>query len=238
MFLICNEEGCMPRNGQVEFAPPISKIYADAVQNGVINLSKQTTKEEFIEQIKQIQGSRYFSVNFQNIGSENKNTIEFRISNGTINPDKWIENISLFGGMIQVAQQLAEIQEKNKKELNHNEKKLLETFSIIQSGGVTDKQRLNAILTLVLDSEEKKNRFIEIFKVNSIEAKNNEVYQELKSRISPISIDSKMVKPYVIQTEQIGLTTINQPTTSKREAEVIENKERQKEQEKQTRPIS
>ena len=41
---------------------------------------------------------------------DEKNTIEFRLANGTINPEMWIENANLFGGMVAISEELARIQ--------------------------------------------------------------------------------------------------------------------------------
>lgn len=59
------------------------------------------------------QNGRYYGINFKK-----QDTIEFRLSNGTLNANTWIENINLFGGIIKVAQNIAIIQ-KNQKKKEH-----------------------------------------------------------------------------------------------------------------------
>lgn len=67
--------------------------------------------DSFIEKVQKAQGSRYCGLNLWNINN-GKDTIEFRISNGTIDPDTWIENARLYGRIVEIAEKLAEI-EKN-----------------------------------------------------------------------------------------------------------------------------
>ena len=84
-------------------------------------LVNQSTNK-FTSELRKVQSrnendiARYSGINFMNTGSQGKNTIEFRLANGTIDPDTWIENINLFGGLVKSAQELAEIQKKPENE--------------------------------------------------------------------------------------------------------------------------
>ena len=77
-----------------------------------INNLENMNLTDFIKEIQSIQRSKDAGLNLLNVNYE-KNTIEFRVANGTLKPDTWIENINLFGGMIQVSQKIAEIMEKD-----------------------------------------------------------------------------------------------------------------------------
>ena len=50
-----------------------------------------------------------------NVTNNYKKTVEFRIPNGTIEPETWIENINLFGGIISASEKLNIIQSKSEE---------------------------------------------------------------------------------------------------------------------------
>ena len=112
-YLISNKPGELPRRGIETYAAPISSKIQKA------KLDKKR-KDVFLEDAKRIQHNRYSGINLMNVNNE-KNTIEFRLSNGTVNGDIWIENIRLYGRTVQIAQELGEIKEKIDKGIPINE---------------------------------------------------------------------------------------------------------------------
>ena len=107
LYIISNEKGTKPREETVldcGYAKPLSKMFFDRCQEmneEEIETLKYLNDKEFINKIKVLQETRNFGINFSNVDDGSKmdiNTIEFRMPNGTINPDVWIENINLFGG--------------------------------------------------------------------------------------------------------------------------------------------
>ena len=68
---------------------------------------------------------RLFEINYRNVGSSGKNTIEFRLPNGTINPTTWVENINLFGGLIRTSHELSKIMKKTEEQRTEEEKQML-----------------------------------------------------------------------------------------------------------------
>ena len=86
---------------------PISKKVQDAIESGIINLETEQDVNEFIKNLEKIQRYRYSGLNFWSY--DEHRTIEFRLSNGTINPDAWVENINLFGGIIKAAEEISVI---------------------------------------------------------------------------------------------------------------------------------
>lgn len=94
-FLISNKPGELPRSSIKEYAMPVSKTYEMNLRN----------KDNFLEDAKEVQYDRYTSINLLNVNN-GKNTIEFRISNGTLDGDTWVENIRLYGRTVQVANEL------------------------------------------------------------------------------------------------------------------------------------
>ena len=161
MYLICNKEGQRPRGEIGEYAAPISHNIANAIEKGEVNFEDEDDIVLFCFELQELQGrgssgTRYSGINFLNFGDEEKNTIEFRISNGTIDPDTWIENINLYGGIIAISQELTEIQQKleNGIEITDDEQKKIDAFKTIKESDY-EEQKLECLLYLVVDENEK-----------------------------------------------------------------------------------
>ena len=116
-----NAKNIVPRFSLQEYARPISPRINKAIEKGSINLENEEDLDSFIEKVQKAQGSRYCGLNLWNINN-GKDTIEFRISNGTIDPDTWIENARLYGRIVEIAEKLAEIE---KNPIKSNEEKRL-----------------------------------------------------------------------------------------------------------------
>ena len=119
-YLISNRSGELPRKGIEEYAKPVSY----ELQDNEFNIDKD---DDFISKAQSILKSRYTGLNIQNINVNNKkNTIEFRLSNGTLDADIWIENIHLYGRTVEIAEKLGIISKKrkNKEELSKEEKEI------------------------------------------------------------------------------------------------------------------
>lgn len=157
IYAISNESGSAIRRGISQYCLPMASKLEESVLNGDFDSEKEMSK--FIEQIQILQGDRYSGINFMNIGT-NKNTIEFRTPNGTINPDVWIENINLFGGIVKAAQELSVIQAKKVQELTDDDKIKLICLSRIKSIDVSVKDKIDALLSLtVKDKQPYVNRY-------------------------------------------------------------------------------
>ena len=160
LYLISNRKGEKPREAIGEYARPISKNIADAIEKGEVDLESEDDIEKFCQELQKIQESRYFGINFENFGDVVKNTIEFRLANGTLDPDTWIENINLFGGIVAISQELAEIQEKveNGIEITNEEQKKLDALETIRESN-DEEQKLSYLLYLAVDEEEQQIYF-------------------------------------------------------------------------------
>ena len=151
IYQMCNENGEIPRSGIQEYAPPISPKLNEALENGTINIENEDELDEFIEQIQNIQGERYSGLNLLNINNV-KNTIEFRIPNGTINPDVWIENARLFGRIVQMSQRLAVIEKQT--EISKEDEHLIELFDTLKQD-IPEEQKMEILLELLFTEEER-----------------------------------------------------------------------------------
>ena len=152
--IICkmsNEIGNIPRMGLEEYASPISPKLNEAIENGTINLESEEDLDQFISEIQEIQKDRYSGINLLNINN-GQDTIEFRISNGTINPDTWIENARLYGRIVQIAQKLAEIEKK--PEQSKEDEKLLDLKEHLKEK-IHEQEKMEILLELLFSKEER-----------------------------------------------------------------------------------
>jgi len=93
------------------------------------------------------------SFNLLNINN-GKNTIEFRVANGSINPDTWIENARLFGRIVQVSEKLAQIEKKNQSELTEDDKKLLNLMQHLKEEK-PEREKMETLLEMLFTEEER-----------------------------------------------------------------------------------
>lgn len=150
IYAISNGSNSNIRKGISKYCLPIAKKLEEGLLTG--NLNGEEKMKKFIEQLQTLQGDRYSGINFMNVGTS-KNTIEFRTPNGTIDPNVWIENINLFGGMVKVAQELSTIQAKETQELTAEDKAKLMYFSKLKSQELDSKNKLDALLSLTVQDK-------------------------------------------------------------------------------------
>ena len=144
LYAISNEKGKGTRTGTIKYAPPISGKVHMALENGTVNLENEEEIDDFVASLKSIQHSRYSGINFMNV-NDTKNTIEFRLANGTINPEMWIENVNLFGGIVAVAEELAQIQKDGVR--SEEDKHKLEMFDKLKED-ISEKEKVEVLLEL------------------------------------------------------------------------------------------
>lgn len=102
LYAITNKSNMCVRKGYVNYAKP---IYNKIVTNQEIIFRSENIKE-YIHNLKNVLGTRFTSINFQNIGTKNKNTIELRMPNGEIEYNDLHANIVLFSKIIEVSHKL------------------------------------------------------------------------------------------------------------------------------------
>lgn len=148
---ISNEKNNIPRFTLQEYAKPISPKINKAIEEGTINLENEEDLNSFIEEIQNVQVNRYSSLNMFNINN-GMNTIEFRISNGTLNPDTWIENARLYGRIVQMSQKIADI-ERN-PESTKEEKRLVDLKEYLKSE-IPEEEKMEILLDMLFEEEER-----------------------------------------------------------------------------------
>ncbi len=152
LYKITNEKNTIPRSTIDEVAAPVSVTLNIEIEKGTINLEKDEELDEFIKVIKGTQrDNRYVGLNLLNINNI-KNTIEFRIPNGTINPDTWIENIRLFGRIIQISQRLAEIEKQT--EYSKEDARLFQLKNKLKED-IPEQEKMETLLELLFSEEER-----------------------------------------------------------------------------------
>lgn len=187
IYVISNREGEIPRNqGPNKYAIPLSGKIENAIQAERLQL---TNLDEFILQLQEAQGGKFSSLNLKNVDNLFKRTIEFRMSNGTINPDTWIENINLFGGIVSTAEKLQIIQSKPEENRTDEESKYLASFDVLKED-VSSERKLQALLELTIAPEEQ-DVYVRRYQENSrLLEKNDTTLSRIRTKVAknPISI--------------------------------------------------
>ena len=152
IYKISNQKGEIPRYCIPEYAAPISSKLNEALEKETINLADEESLDNFICQVINAEESRFTGLNLLNV-INSKKTIEFRIPNGSINPDTWIENIMLFGRMIEVSEKLAEIEKKDEIIQTPREKEQLRLRNALKED-IDEKEKLEILLDMLFTEEE------------------------------------------------------------------------------------
>lgn len=154
LFAISNKAGEITRVGAVEkHAVPLSGKVENALKKQQIYVDDRTREWDLLMEIIDIQKDRYSSINFKNYNHRIKETIEFRLSNGTLDPDVWVENINLFGGIMNSAERLASIQKKQTR--TQEEEQYLRDFEELKDPTITQEEKLKRLLALAIPEEDR-----------------------------------------------------------------------------------
>lgn len=162
MYIISNKKGQAPRDNVLSYAQTISIKIDEALENGEIKIEEGYGVTQLIRQLKKVQTEREASLNLQNIGKSNQNTLEFRLANGTLNPDIWIQNINLFGSIIVAARELQEIEQTNSQ--TNNKKYIL--FEDICTKDMSNDEKLESLLQILFKDEQQRNIYRERYEAN------------------------------------------------------------------------
>ena len=190
LYIISNRKGEIPRKGVLVYARPISGN--DELKQEIINLENESDLEKFIVETKIIQGTRYSGINYCNVWRKEKNTIEFRLPNGTLDPTTWIENINLFGGLVRVSHELSKIMLKSEEQRTEEEKKMLYNYEVIQME--QDERKVAEALIGLCVSQEQMQTYLDRYDENSeLLEKTPEINNGLKCKINKNKIGTKII---------------------------------------------
>lgn len=185
LYIISNKAGEIPRYKFDINAKPISKDLENA-----LNKKTNKTKESAKKLLVKAQENRYYGINFK---PYSRATIEFRLSNGTLDADTWIENINLFGGIVKTAQDLAIIQTKPEEEQTVEERDLLRKFEKLKEANVDEHEKLELLLSLVIPQEDREI-YRGRYEVNSkLLEENLDVKEKITSNLAEGTIDIRKI---------------------------------------------
>ena len=193
IYLISNEVGELPREGTLKYAKPISINFQKIISKGTVTLQTEEDLKNFAKMAQEGKSSlirKRYGINYMNVGNE-KNTIEFRISNEPKNANTWIRNINLNGGIIKAAEDLAVIHSKPENERTPQEKATLKCFERLKEKGISNNEKLEFLLYIAIP-EENREVYRDRYRVNSLLLEQNpELKRRLKEKIArePISLD-------------------------------------------------
>lgn len=195
LYLIGNKEGELPELERMKYIKPISGNIEKILNEGN---KKIQTIEDIKNLLKEAQGynclelnlneRRYYGINFLNI-DENKNTIEYRMSEGTLEYEDIIDNIELYGGIVRTAQNLSRIQNIDEKERTEKQKKALQIFRKLKSNELPEDERAKMFISLIIPID-KRNIYYKRYTTNRIILNNNEKLQkEINENVAKHPID-------------------------------------------------
>lgn len=189
MYIISNKEGEIPREGVSHYAKPISSKFEEILNSGTVSLESENDLKKFV---KSAQNDRYYGINFKNVG-KSKNTIEFRLPNGTIDADTWIENINLFGGIVRASEELAQIQLMDEADRTPEEQQKLDFSEQLKNKEISDSERLELLLSIVIPEENRqiyRNRYE---KNSELLKQNTAINYEITNQVAKENINIKKI---------------------------------------------
>lgn len=128
----------MWRNGM---AAPSGKKILKQIENGTLKVSyKKFGRLRMTASKYKLDERRYQGLNLTNIGNSKKNTIEFRMANGTLNPEVIKQNVFLYASLMNAAIQMTDNPEQFKEKL--------EAF---YRTDVTEEEKAQNFLSLIMD---------------------------------------------------------------------------------------
>lgn len=162
LYLIANRSGEIPRSDVVSYACPLFQSFQDRMDDGTIVNSLDLDDQQFIDELHSWQESKHNSLNIRNV-NKSKNTIEFRISNGSMSFVTWMQNIVLYGHLLMASKRLAALS--TKKELNREEQNLWNLKEILKLN-VSKEDKLEVLLDLLFQNDLRKEVYRERFYAN------------------------------------------------------------------------
>ena len=156
-YLIGNVEGDAPRGYVTYFTKPFLDGILDALKEGIVYQDLKKSDEEFIQCLSFWQETKNNSLNFHH---QNKklNTMEFRVSNGSMSFITWMQNIKLFGRLLMISKALGNI---HLNQASEDEEKLWNLKERLKQDISLD-EKLEILLELLFSEDEKevyRNRY-------------------------------------------------------------------------------
>ena len=138
----------MWRNGM---AAPIGKKILKQIENGTLKVSyKKFGKLKMLAGKYKLDERRYAGLNLTNIGNPKKDTIEFRMANGTLDSEVIKQNVFLYASIINAAIEVTEHPEKYKYELSE-----------FYRTDLTEQEKVVSFLNLIIENSEDRKIYMD-----------------------------------------------------------------------------
>ena len=194
MFCISNPPGELTRPKGVYYAYPISGMFFQSYND---YLKEDSNEYDEIEKYEDIliglynrhdpyasSEGHFRALNLYTI----HHTFEFRIANSTVNPNTWVENINLFSGIVKAAKEVTDIQKKPKKERTSEEKAKLANLYRINDLSISENERLEALLNLVVNENQREIYIERYLKNSTLLEQNHKLKRSLLSKMADSTI--------------------------------------------------
>lgn len=149
------------RNGM---AAPTGKKILKRIQDGTLKVSyKKFGKLRMFASKYKLDERRYAGLNLTNIGNSKKNTIEFRMANGTLEPEVIKQNVFLYASLISTAIQMTD-----------NPELYQDRLAMFYQTDVTEKEKAENFLNLIMEKPEDRKIYMDRWE----SVKQAQVFQE------------------------------------------------------------
>lgn len=157
IYRMCNASGESFREGTDHFAKPISLLYENGDENIFSDISNAKTRDELVSIIKTFQKGHYNGLNTDNINSKETDTIEFRISNGTLNFEEIQNNIRLYGRLMQRSKEVSLLQAKleSGQEVSEIEQKKINDFENLCNQQYKKEEKGQMLIDFLFEEDER-----------------------------------------------------------------------------------
>lgn len=167
LYKMCNAKGNPIRNGAINknfkgihlvsavwrngMAAPTGKKLLQKIENGTLKVSyKKFGRLRMLACKYKFDERRYSGLNLTNIGNSNKNTIEFRMANGTLDTEVIKQNVFLYASLINTSIQMT-------KHPELYQEKLLNFYKT----DVSEKEKAENFLNLIMESPEDRKIYMD-----------------------------------------------------------------------------
>lgn len=132
-------------------AEPKGKKILKQIQDGTLRVSyKRFGKLRMFASKYKLDERRYAGLNLTNIGNSKKNTIEFRMANGTLDPEVIKQNVFLYSSLINTAIKITDTPELYQDRLSQ-----------FYRTDVTEKEKADNFLRLIIEMPEDRQIYME-----------------------------------------------------------------------------
>lgn len=155
LYYITDRENTKKRPSFDRYATKSKEAYIGAIDEGLFK--KENFNREITSIFNKINPDRYRGLNFKNIDSLTKQTIEFRMPNGEIDFTELLANIKLFSRLIEMSHKL--------NYLEKTDPIKVKAFLIGETK--SDIEKLNLLLDILFTTESEKQIYIDRYTKNS-----------------------------------------------------------------------